>query len=85
MPIINPYWFFAALTVGLLYVYVVTPRPEVVVKFPSPYNAGSVVYTDKNDQCFKYRADAVDCPANKALIRHQPISHEHFRARGTSK
>ena len=41
---IRPLWFFAAFAFGLLACYVLQPKPEVVVRFPSPYNAGKVVY-----------------------------------------
>jgi hypothetical protein len=76
---IRPVWFFAALAVGLLYTYLVAPAPEVVVKFPSPYNAGQVVYKDKAETCYRYSASRVSCPRDKGLIKEQPIA-EDFRA-----
>lgn len=70
---IKPIYFFVSFAIGLLVVYLITPPPQVVVKFPSPFNAGQVVYKDKADQCFVYRADKSTCPADKALIKEQPI------------
>lgn len=70
---INPFYFFLAFAVGLLFCYISTPKPEVVLKFPSPYNAGKVTYTDKANSCYKYKAEKVECPANKAMIKDQPI------------
>jgi hypothetical protein len=73
-------YFLLAFGIGLLVCYVMTPPPEVVVKFPSPYNAGKVMYTDKAGTCFMYRADKSTCPSDRALIRDQPIM-EDFRGK----
>jgi|UniRef100_A0A6C0BGU3 hypothetical protein len=70
---INPLAFFLAFAVGLFLCYITHPAPEVVVKFPSPYNAGNVTYKDKANTCFKFKADKVECPINKELIKPQPI------------
>lgn len=75
---IQPLYFFIAFAVGLLLCYVTNPKPEVIVKFPSPYNAGQIIYKDKADSCYKYQASKVSCPIDKNLIKSQPIQ-EDFR------
>ncbi len=70
---INSFYFFVSFAIGLLFVYVSAPAPEVVVKFPSPYNAGKVTYKDKSDTCYKYKADKVLCPIDKSIIKPQPL------------
>lgn len=75
---IRPLYFFAAFAVGLLVCYLITPPPEVVVKFPTPYNANQVVYKDKADGCFKIGADKVPCPRDRSIIKSQPIA-ENFK------
>lgn len=72
---LRPFWFFTAFAFGLLMCYVLAPAPEVVVKFPSPFNAGKVVYRDKAQNCFTYSASAVECPRDQTLIKPQPILH----------
>lgn len=72
---ISPFYFFLSFAAGILVVYVMTPPPEIVLKFPSPYNAGKVVYKDKSDTCYHYEAIAVDCEAHATP---QPI-YEDFR------
>ena len=62
-----------AFALGLLYCYVTKPKPELVVKFPSPQNAGKVVYHSDDDTCFKYEASKVECPRDKNLIKPQPV------------
>ena len=72
---LRPLWFFSAFAIGLLLCYVMQPKPEVVVRFPSPYNAGQVVYRDKAENCFTYRSTEVSCPANGDGVRPQPLQH----------
>lgn len=62
--------FVLSFGIGILYIYVLTPAPKVVLKFPSPYNAGKIVYKDKADECFVFDAVKVDCTKN---ARKQPI------------
>jgi hypothetical protein len=71
---IDPLWFFVSLAVGFLAVYVMAPKPQIVVKFPSPQNAGKIVYKDNSNTCFVYKADSVSCPRDKTKIKDQPIS-----------
>jgi hypothetical protein len=52
------------------------PKPEVVVKFPSPYNAGKIVYNDKAHNCFVYNAEEVACPKDGHGVRPQPFGDQ---------
>lgn len=73
---INPLVFFISFGIGLLVCYVYNPKPKVIVKFPSPYNAGKVLYKDNSDSCYKYNASKVACPIDKDLIKEQPIQED---------
>jgi hypothetical protein len=75
---IHPFYFFLAFAIGLFYCYITTPKPELIIKFPSPFNAGKIVYHDQADTCYKYKADKVDCPTDKKLIRDQPIQEDFY-------
>ena len=70
---INLFYFLLAFAVGLFFCYVTSPKPELVLKFPSPYNAGKITYHDKANNCYKYKADKVECPADKKAIKDQPL------------
>ena len=70
---LHPFYFILSFAVGLLFAYISQPRPEVVYKFPSPTNAGHVVYKDKNGQCYKYKYDVVKCEGKDPNIKPQPI------------
>lgn len=71
---LNFVYFFVSFAIGLLFCYILSPAPEVILKFPSPYNAGSIVYRDekKEDSCYVYQAENVACPMDRNRIRPQP-------------
>jgi hypothetical protein len=77
---INLKVFLLAFAFGLLACYMMAPAPEVVVKFPSPYNAGQVVYKDKAGTCFKYKADKSSCPRDQSSVKQQPIMEDFRRS-----
>lgn len=65
--------FIIAFAVGCLFVYLFAPAPQVVYKFPNPYNAGKTVYKDAAGTCFSFRAERLDaCP--KTGVKPQPIA-----------
>lgn len=72
--IINPFYFFLSFSLSVLTVYFLIPKPNVILKFPSPLNSGKIIYrNDKNDSCYIYEANKQDaCPSNTSLIQKQP-------------
>ncbi len=71
---LNPFVFVSAFAVGMLFIYVTTPAPEVVIKYPTPWNAGNIIYKHETaDTCFVYNASKTSCPDDTSLIRPQPI------------
>jgi hypothetical protein len=81
---LNLFYFSLAFAIGLFVCYVITPPPEMVLKHPSPYNAGKVTYKDKADTCYKYRADKVACPLDRSSVLPQPILEDYVNRRQTS-
>lgn len=90
--------FIMAFAIGIMVVYATSPKPEVVIKHPSPFNAGSMVYrgtamgggssstlptTSTAESCFKFKSTRTECPRDAALIRPQPID-EGFRSKRTT-
>ena len=69
----DPFYFLVGLFIGLLYTYLQKTTQQVVYKYPTPDNAGQIVYKDKAGVCYKYRADKVDCPSDIADATKQPI------------
>ena len=70
---ISPLYFFCAFGIGILFCYLNKPKPNIVVKFPSPQNVNKVVYKSDDGQCYKYEVKKESCPLNKDLIKPQPL------------
>ncbi len=80
---LNFFYFLLSFTIGLFFCYITNPKPEIVLKFPSPTNAGKVVYKDKADQCYSYKAEKTACPHDAHHIKPQPVL-EDFKNRKSS-
>jgi hypothetical protein len=65
--------FIIVFSLGLLYVYLFTPQKQVMVKYPTPFNANSIIYHDKTNNCFKYNSTKVECPSDKSKIKEHPV------------
>jgi hypothetical protein len=76
--IVNPFYFILSFAIGLFIVYIFHPPPQVVVKFPSPYNVGKIIYKDKHESCYAYKAVPQSCDTNTIP---QPL-FEDFRNQG---
>ena len=78
---IKPLYMILSFFVGIIYVQYTVPQPTLVVKFPSPYNAGMVQYTDKAENCYRYKSHEVPC-SHEALP--QPVM-ESYHVRNPSQ
>lgn len=72
---INPLAFFIALAIGLFLTYIYSPPKKIVIKWPTPENAGKIIYRDSADSCYKYKANEVECPDDKTKIKNNEIQH----------
>ena len=57
-------YFFLALFIGFMYVYITSPSPKIVLKNPTPNNIDNLTYIDDNNVCYKYHKTQIDCPKN---------------------
>jgi hypothetical protein len=44
------------------------PPSKNVIIYPTPYNAGKIVYKDDAGVCYKYDIKEVKCPVDKSKI-----------------
>lgn len=65
--------FLVSFGIGILYIYIANPPPKIILKFPSPYNAGKVIYRDKADDCFVFDAERLECPKDGKQVKKQPV------------
>lgn len=61
---LSPVAFILSLIVGLFFVYLSHPSPEVILVYPTPYNTEQMLYKDKAGACFKFKAKETKCPKN---------------------
>jgi len=64
----------AGIVIGIIAFLFVKPQQNVVYKYPTPENAGKVVYKDKNGICYQYKAEGVDCDKNESRMKEFPLS-----------
>jgi len=62
--------FIFAFALGILFVYISTPKQKIIIKYPTPYNSNKIVYKNENDFCYKYEVNEIKCN-DKAI--DQPI------------
>lgn len=70
---IDPFYFFLALFIGMFFVYISTPLPDIIIKYPTPDKIDELIYQDDSDTCYKYNAKEVSCPLDKSKIKHFDI------------
>jgi len=54
--------FFISFCIGMFMVYITMPLPEIIIRYPTPHNAGKIIYKDSADMCYVYDAREVNCP-----------------------
>lgn len=78
MKSVSPFYFLVSLAIGMFLVYITTPPPEVIIEYPTPENAGKVIYKDSSnnpDGCYTYMAKQVSCPTNEEEIMKVPYQN----------
>jgi len=63
---IDPWTFIVSFGIGVLIVYMLRKEPRIVIKYPTPENAGKVKYVDDVGVCYKYTAKEVPCPTDRS-------------------
>jgi hypothetical protein len=67
--------FFIALFIGLFFTYIYSPPKKIILKWPTPENAGKLIYKDHSDTCYKYKAGEIPCPDDKSQIKNTAIQY----------
>ena len=85
MKLIDPVYFIVSFIIGLIYVHLTQAPPRVVIKYPTPHNAGKITYVDDAGVCYKYMMEKANCPANKKNINTVPIQQGEKREHAIAK
>lgn len=78
----EPKYFFIAFFIGVLLVYITSPTPEVILRYPTPNNAGHIVYKDHADMCYVYHAKQVPCHKNAIETPLQLVNNKKKNDKG---
>ena len=68
-------YFIISFCVGILAVYVMQPKTQIVHKFPSPTNIDQK-YKDNTNNCYKFDIEEVQCLPTAVP---QPVVIEQFK------
>lgn len=49
-----PIYFISAMFITMFILYLLSPVPEIIIKYPSPDHEVSDVYVDDNHVCYRY-------------------------------
>ena len=79
----DPFYFLLALFIGMLIVYTTVPAPDVIIMYPTPENAGKIVYQDAANNCYKYIANPIDCPNNENEIKDITVQGNEIEKKNT--
>ena len=80
---IEPFYFFIAFALGMLYVYISTPEPEILIKYPIPESSDDIIYKDHADVCYKYNSEEVKCPKDKREIKNISLQYVKDKSEST--
>jgi hypothetical protein len=72
----QPIPFLIGLFIGILYVYLFTGRPEIIIKYPTPENANNFIFRDDAENCYKFHTQEIKCPNNPLAIKNIPIQRK---------
>ena len=59
--------FFISFCIGMFVVYITVPLPEIIIRYPTPHNAGKIIYKDNADMCYVYDARETKCPSEGVI------------------
>jgi hypothetical protein len=68
---IDGYYFLISLCVGIFLVYILSYQPQIIMRFPTPDNENTTIYKDKNEVCYKYKSEEVNCSIGSKDINLQ--------------
>lgn len=78
----GPKYFLIAFCIGIFLVYISEPLPEVIIKYPTPHNAGKVIYKDMADVCYVYDKREETCSKNSIDTPLQNTNKNEQRSTG---
>jgi len=66
--------FILSLCLGVFFVYITIPNPDVILVYPNPDNTDKLLFKDDAGVCHSFIPRKVKCPADPSKIRKYPVS-----------
>lgn len=60
--------FLGAFIVTIFMIYLTTPMPKFIFKYPTPHTADKLIYQRHGGDCYKYKPNVVPCPSNPKVM-----------------
>ena len=73
MKYFSPVHFIASLALGLFFVYITAPPPNIIVVYPNPHNYNQYQYQDNASNCFVIKQHETSCHQKSDNIFEVPI------------
>ena len=58
---IEIFFIIVGLFIGFFIIYITTPPPKIILKYPTIENIQNTTYIDEKGQCYKYYAKEIPC------------------------
>lgn len=58
-------YFLSSVIITFFILYLISPKPQVILKYPNYDKKISNLYIDDNNVCYRYKTKEVKCPCNK--------------------
>ena len=75
MKFIEPFYFFASFFIAMIFVYMMEPEQEILIKYPMP--DAETIYKDHTDMCYQYKPETVMCPSDKSKIKKINVQYSN--------
>jgi hypothetical protein len=62
-------YVIVGIVLGIVGILMIDPEKTVVYKYPTPENAGKIIYKDKNGVCYKFSSNSVNCDKNESKLK----------------
>ena len=57
--------FLISFVIGIIVIFAFTEPKKILVKYPNPINSEKTVYTNENGECYKVKAEEIECNGNE--------------------
>ncbi len=68
MALFNYKFFFYGFLIGVLILCCIRKETKIFVRYPTPYNAGQIIYKDVLNNCYSLKARQTKCSNKNVLI-----------------